>query len=201
MINNAGVFFDLAKNAHKRSEKDSREAIVGLVLSAVALEAVFNELIEAATQPHTSASLPQIAIDVGRELRKLEKKKMPIPEKFKKARHLTMGSEFQENDELLCGLELLFQLRNAIVHNKPEDWNRTVAPTPYHLIEQLSEFGVLPRQDPNNPPQLLWFLCDPRVARWSHNLAVSVVKELIQIFPPGDFRQGLHNEYDYTALP
>jgi hypothetical protein len=200
IVYNAGVFFDLAKNAYERSKRDNREALVGLVLATTALEAVFNEITEDTIKPHALSAVPQIAIEVGRVLHELERK--PLTVKLAKTYHLLARSSLREDEEPLHSTRVLFGVRNSIAHNRPEDWDHSAAPKPHIYIKQLSELGVLPMQDPSNPPQLLALLCNPSVARWSYNHAVFIVKFLIELFPPGPFRQGLYSEYgDHKEIP
>jgi hypothetical protein len=86
--------------------------------------------------------------------------------------------------------QLLVRLRNMLVHNKPEGWTPDQF-GPHNCIKQLVDKGIIPLPPPDSRPHLLSLLCRPEVAKWSYNVAVRMLKFVIDLVPAGGFRDSL----------
>lgn len=85
-------------------------------------------------------------------------------------------------------LTLLFQVRDALMHRRPETWNYDPDDPPvelaYHrLADELIRRKIITGSPPAQPLPLTTLVAQPAVARWAFNTTVTMVHELMKILP------------------
>jgi hypothetical protein len=117
----AGVLLQIAREAIERAENTPPEALVSIVFSAVALECFIHDL---ADQCDTFQSFSGVRkLKSGRFaclLERAEKHNSAILLKLHLARLAFADEPFDEGAQPFQGVQLLFTIRDAIVHSKPD---------------------------------------------------------------------------------
>lgn len=134
------IIFKLAEMACQRAKADSREAIASLLLSAIAFEAFFNELVERAGKvaPSEHANI-NLFYSV---LTDMEEERAQLKTKVAVGHFILTGAPLDRGASIYQNFDLLIRLRNSIAHHRPERMILTWlgeppdAPTP-RVIKQL----------------------------------------------------------------
>lgn len=183
----SGNFFLLARKAYERSKTDTSEAMTSILMSWIAFETFFNELVELAAA--SSSDEPEKIRVFRSVLSDMEKQKTSLGTKIQmtyfifKRRRLDTGSlPYQDFD-------LLIDIRNTLVHRKPEriDFPADGKPKeyePHKYVRRLAERRVIPLPPKQQPTQLLSNIRKPEVARWAYNVTIQMIKLLKSILPP-----------------
>ncbi len=192
MIFQAGHIFLVARRAYERSLSDSSEAMPSIILSTVALECFVNETIERLSKEHFRDPDKNLVL-AANWLEFVESKKGSTLEKLE-AFHLAFtGTKAERGHPPYQDMSLLYQLRNDLVHRKPEpfrDWDpndkeRTYEP--HKFVRMLAQRGIVNMPPPNLPPIWSQFVLHDRAAKWAFNTAVSGVKYVVSLLPESLF--------------
>lgn len=192
MIYQAGHIFLVARRAYESSIADSSEAMPSIILSTVALECFVNETIERLSKEHIREPDKNLAL-VASWLEFVESKKGSTLEKLA-AFHLAFtGQKADRGQQPYQDLSLLYQLRNDLVHRKPEpfgDWDpndkeRTYEP--HKFVRMLAQRGIVTMPPPHLPPIWSQFVLHDRTAKWAFNTAVAGVKYVVSLLPESGF--------------
>lgn len=191
---NTELIFDIALEAAKsisapRREGGKREALVSVVFAAVSLEAFLNELTELArdfagdenASPVTSAFaqlMPQLA-------------RLSIAPKFNMAHWMLTGGPYDADSQPFQALTLLFQVRNDLVHFKPDPLTEEGEPKPTHTtLEKLWSKNILNDSSaPESDRSWVQAVGTRAVAEWACNAASLVVADLVSKLPAGEWRR------------
>jgi hypothetical protein len=186
--------FELARRAYERSESDPPEAVVALILSAVSFEVLLNEMVEFALSSLSNENEPEEVKTLASILKDLEQQRAQLGLKVQIAYYILKKKKLNKGEPLYQDFDLLMNLRNTLVHKKPEKWTWTGDDQeyePHKLVKQLADRKVISLPSSNEPPLLFIIICSPDVARWSYNVAVRMVKFLVDLVPPSQLRKSL----------
>lgn len=191
MIYQAGHIFLVARRAYERSIVDSSEAMPSIILSTVALECFVNETIERLSKNifHESEQIIQTA----NWLEFVEAKKGSTLDKFETFHLALTGTKIKRGESPYKDLSLLYQLRNNLVHRKPEpfgDWDPNDSEKtyePHKFVRLLAEKNIVSIPPPNMPPIWSPFILHDRTAKWAFNSAVTGVKYIVSLLPESTF--------------
>ena len=192
MIYQAGHIFLVARRAYERSVADSSEAMPSIILSTVAFECFVNETIESLS--NESYREPGVNLSVAASwLEFVESKKGSTLEKLE-AFHLAFkGKKADRGSSPYQDISLLYQLRNELVHRKPEpfgDWdpnNKEKTYEPHRFVRLLSQKGIVTTPPAHLPPIWSQFVLHDRTAKWAFNTAVSGVRYVQSLLPESGF--------------
>ncbi len=90
-------------------------------------------------------------------------------------------------------ISLLYQLRNELVHRKPEpfgDWDpndKEKMYEPHKFVRLLSQRGVVTMPPAHLPPIWSQFVLHDRTVKWAFNTAVSGVRFVQSLLPESGF--------------
>jgi len=193
-----GSFFWLARKAYERSKSDASESVITLVLSAIGIESFINEMTEFASNSSFTENEPIEIKVLGALLSDLEKEKAQVGAKIQLAYYILTRQQLKVGELPYQDFALLISIRNALVHKKPEKFHYPTdieSPEPefeqHKFIKRLSERKVIELPSKTETPQWYAYIHKPEVARWSYNVAVQMVKLIIDIVPPGLFKNRL----------
>lgn len=192
MIYQAGHIFLVARRTYKRSIVDSSEAMPSIILSTVALECFVNETIERLSKQYFREADPRLDL-ASNWLEFIELKKGSTLEKLE-AFHLVFRNKPTDRGcQPYQDISFLYQLRNELVHKKPEpfgDWdpnNKERIYEPHKFVRTLVHRGIVTKPPPNLPPIWSQFILHDRTAKWAFNTAVLGVQFVVSLLPEGVF--------------
>jgi hypothetical protein len=192
-----GSFFWLARKAYERSKSDPSESILTIILSAIAVESFINELTEFASNPSFTENEPSGIKVLGAILSDLEEQKSQIGAKIQLTYYILTRQQLKVGELPYQDFALLISIRNALVHKKPEKFHYLDSESsepefePHKFIKSLSERKVIELPSKAEVPQWYAHIHNPEVARWSYNIAVQMIKLIIDIVPAGRFKNRL----------
>jgi len=193
---NTEVIFELALEAAKRinaprREGGKRDALVSVVFAAVSLEAFLNELIELAQDfANYQNALPSISA-FAQLMPQLSR--LPIVLRFQMAHWMLTGGPYDTNSQSFQALTLLFQIRNDLLHFKPDPLTEGGEPKPTHttLGKLLSKHILNDSLAPESNRSWIQEVGTKAVAEWACNAASLVAAELVSKLPAGAWRQSV----------
>lgn len=188
MLYASGHVFLLARRAYDRAVQDSYESMTAIILAAVAFESFLNEIVHRFSTEITRGELP-ILNRVGDWLDIVELKRPNILERIEVLHLALAASKIDRGSQPYQDLALLYQLRNVLVHRKPEsygNWNPDDADRtyePHRLVKSLASRGIIELPSPTAPP--LWgpFVVNRQTSKWAFNTAVDGVHFLAGLLP------------------
>ncbi len=194
----SGSFFWLARKAYERSKSDPSESILTIILSAIGVESFINELTELASNSSFKRNEPSEIKVLGALLSDLEKQRVQIRPKIQLAYYILTRQQLQVGELPYQDFALLISIRNALVHKKPEKFhhpddleNSEPDFDPHEFIKRLSDRKVIELPPKTEVPQWYAYIQNPEAAKWSYNIAVQMVKLIIDIVPAGLFKKRL----------
>ena len=203
----------LANRAFHRSVSSSDESEVTIILAAISIEAFLNDLAHFATFVDDSPAIVAMGqmLTIAEDNHAQPKLKLHIV-------HFALTGQPLKNDSTVAqDFDALMGLRNGLAHAKPLsfDWDFHEGfsvkpikeyPKPIrHLINSnVIEIPEIPlTTDPVDivtaPTTWRKLVADARVARWSYNAVITIMREVSTWIPPGTLRElitGLTNELE-----
>ena len=186
----SNIISDVAWNSIAASDNDPHQSLVGVLFSCAWIESVINELLLALASDKTGDS----RIAALAKAADLYDQKAPLRRKLSVLGAAATGREIDFGRVPLQDFGLLMDLRNWIVHLRPETVK--VKPNPsetgtslineeYHtLINRLAERGVIPKPDPNFLYSVVTTAAAaPNVAAWSYRTAYELLEEVSKWLP------------------
>jgi hypothetical protein len=208
---NAGVLRRLARLAHDRiytpTDRDVQSdmnGVVAVVFAAVSLEAFINEL-GALAETAPPSDPPQIRAFASL-LRTVEESHGATRLKFALAGQVFRGMPYDTGAEPFQSFDLLFSLRDAIVHLQSERLQfdgegRLTRSSHTRVLERLRSQKILAEYDPSAyvgaSPSWISLLSTRAVARWACNVASDVVMAVLDSIPESEFRR--EADFSYRA--
>jgi hypothetical protein len=192
---NTEVVFNIALDAAKSIDAPPREggeraALVSVVFAAVSVEAFFNELVESAQDLSVFDNVPPAVGTFARLMSDLTKFRGPIAHKFQMAHWMLTGGPYDDDSEPFKELKLLFQVRNDLVHFKPDPLVEDGEPKPPHTtLEKLRSKNIL-NDSPAEDSSRSWIqsVGTRAVAEWACNASSLVTADLVSKLPEGVWR-------------
>lgn len=194
MLFHSGNIFTVARRAHERSRSDDSEAMPAIVLSTVALECFVNETIYRVSNGYGREPI-EVYSKAANWLELIESKRSGTLEKIEAIYLAFQGTKIDRGAQPYQDLSLLYQLRNELVHRKPEDfgnWNpndHEQEYKPHKFVSALALKGVIELPSPKMPPVWGQFVLNEKTAKWAFNTAVAAAHLLANLFPEGDFAE------------
>jgi hypothetical protein len=203
IIFTASTLLRVAKNAHDKlngEPPDIDQGLIAIVFAASAFEAFINELDElaAGTGDTPGATEPIIALlsDVFKEA---EACRASIRLKYLVAGTVITGKPFERGRQPWQDLDLLFKVRNAIVHLAPTVFEvrggKAFVMSGDDLMEQLRQRRVLPDLPAGHVMIFLHRLAERSAARWAVNTTVQAVRTILSALPAGTFKDSVAPTY------
>jgi hypothetical protein len=177
LASHSGHIFVLARRCYDRIGAQRTESQIVVILAVVALEGFINEL-EVHAHLASQGGSSVVAHTLSRALRVAEEERASTLLKINVA-HLAMTGEFPDKGaQPYQDIELLFRLRNLLVHARPESVEfgepGKEAEHP-KIVRSFVSRGVIPA--PNAGAVIAWqeYVIVPGVAAWAYNTAVRAV--------------------------
>lgn len=179
----------IARDGVRASEVDTLAAIAGIVFSALALEAIVNELLDRVRDPVKGSSIGPVArlLAVARAAG-LYERHTAVEGKIQIMAAALNGSEVSSGSQPFQDCNLLIQIRNHIVHTRPETREQSEDGTwPMHkILQRLVARKIL--RTPTQVSATIYELQNYAVAKWAFETMVATIQELVALFPL-DFRR------------
>lgn len=200
----SGSFFNLAKRACERSKIDSTESIVALVFSAMSIEVLLNEIVEIASSQVRSIDQPEEVSMFAMVLSDLEKQRAQIDLKIQVGYYILTRRRLDKGSLPYQDFDLLIDIRNALVHKKPEKFELLLSTPipdrkykPHNFVKRLADRKVIPLPAVYEPPDWQMYVSCPEVADWSYYTALQMAKLLVSLFPEGRLGEMLQVMYEH----
>ena len=196
----SGKHLSLARSACKRAEENSSESIVGIIFSAMAIETFLNEVIEQGSGLQhivTSKAEKERIQTMASVLGELEKQRVSVRVKIEMAHFILKGKSLDKGSLPYQDFALLTDLRNALIHKKPETFatalplDLSVTIEPHPLVKSLADRKLIPLPPKRSAPQWETYISVPEVAVWAHNLAIDMVKLIVTLFRDAQLKHWL----------
>jgi len=176
---NSGALFAIAKRASERAKEEDggifgpvESALVALLFSAATLEGYISEVAFLSGAVDTLAA-HQSLTSLSSLVDEIEDSRGSVRLKYLMARAALHGRPFDKGAKPYQDFDLLFRLRDAIVHLKPD----TLTGSPQKLLEQLRSRGLV---DLPQDGAAVWMLtiATPEVARWACETVGNTIRAL-----------------------
>ena len=192
----SGCLYLLATKAYERIPADAAETaprqldtLVSILFSAAALEAYVMELQRHAAGAAQHISQAEYLQGLADVLDEAERSRGSVQLKFMLAKRLLPGQPFDKGAQPYQDFDLLFQLRNAIVHLKPQD----ATTEPHRLVVQLAARKLCERSEPRVLQSWLDLIETRAVARWACNIVPAMVNALSEGLAPNSLESCVLN--------
>jgi len=209
------LHYEIATRAYEKSKAKCslHEALINgytaVVFSACSLEGFVNEIAEASLlQPFIN---DPIARRLSNLVRETDDWKPSRWMKFMLAYIAITGDKYDRGKLPYQDMELLFELRNQVVHPKPRsraEWNpaEITVTHPQNLIDRLSTRGVWrhpPKEQLMHPPLFDWTegFVSPDLERWACTTAVNIIHDLAKGIPDGHLKTLVSGYIDKVFKP
>jgi len=187
------LLFGLAGAASTRAVTEPREALTAIILSAIAVEAFFNDVVEILGSNIATGKAAGLE-DIISVCDVLEENRVALFVRLHVAHQLLTHTPLPDGQSPLEDFRLLMTLRNKLVHKKPET-SMILPTTPdmenADLVRSLVKRGVIEELPQYNFPMLSSYLAAPGVGAWAYDTAKGVAHFLIAMIPPGDAREAV----------
>jgi hypothetical protein len=179
----SGVLFRTAIQAYERlatAEDDNtpaqNDAVVSILFSAATLEAYINELTELASISNSPKLNDEIIKQFLNVVSELEKSNESTRLKILFAKYIFTNQSYDKGRHPYQDLDLLFRLRNSIIHLKPSD---DIA-EPDKIIKSLESKKLLGIYKKGVIAGRLSKISTRAVARWAINTVIIIVEDIKQ---------------------
>jgi len=159
--------------ARKSKSKYTNDALVAIIFSVSTLEAYLSEVIDSAKA--FSTMHPRIKF-LGELFGCLDEKQISLKDKYNLVRLILCEKAFDTGGPPFQDFSLLVNIRNALIHLKPDKTSSTET-RKTNIIKELRQKKIIPEEE--NPflkstgKRASWvmYLLNPSVAKWSCNAA------------------------------
>lgn len=176
------ILFYLARQAAMTSYGQMAYSNAAVIMSAVALEAYFNELCHIVFTSETTNGATKGAFESV--LSELSKNQVSLSVRINMAAFILQPGKFKKDDSIYEAFVQLFRLRNLRVHRHPEVFSKSATDS---KIQRLSEYfqntGIIEKLDSTKALYTLtFFLNSPPVSFWAFNSALNMSWRLHALF-------------------
>ena len=197
----AGHLFFLAKQAYERTistesdrEPGKSDAIVAVVFAASSLEAFINELADWATYMPDVMEHPESVQSFASLMREVENLRGSIRLKFMLTKLVFSGSTYKKDEQPFQDLSLLFMVRDALVHLKPQDEFKTAPDGKKVRVMKPKVLKALPKNilakfDETIAADWKSMISTQAVAKWACNTAAKMVHSVLATLPESHFKK------------
>ena len=193
----AESLWSFAKKLAERFEKSEREedasrtpaGLSVILFAAMTVETFINELTELAAQEGRRDDRMKALADA---LEEIEESRGSIRLKFLTV-GLALGTPIRKGEEPYQSFNLLFKVRDAVVHLRPYRHTFTetgVEAEPRRLLDELHRQRKLISDPTSRPAQsFLSMIATSALCYWSVNTASAAVSHVVKLLPEGDFKK------------
>jgi hypothetical protein len=195
-----GSILSLAKDLANEANDEPKKAIGAIVMSAASIEGFLNEMLErfsfynAARPQFKKSELPRKVLALGRLSAELEGRNASVHLKVQLFVATLRGSPWDRGQQPYQDFDLLFRLRNAILHLKPESFDSDVLTNAelHPLLRSLDARVPLKRfGGPKLRNRMLGIAIavqEPAVAQWAYDTCIRTCLALADCLPRGTIR-------------
>lgn len=181
---NSGVLFRIAREAYKRTSHaksdiypGQKDALVAIIFAASTLEAFINELADLALMSTNNTQKEKLIQQFAEALHELENSNESTRLKFILSKLLISGQAYDKGAMLYQDFDLLFKLRNNIVHFKPIDLTGN-PPKFLRAMETRQLLGKFAEDIPKEAVGWISKICTRNTAKWACNVASNMITDL-----------------------
>lgn len=181
----------IARDAARRAVDEPDQALVAILFAAAAVEGFFNELLEIADQAVEAGAEPPV-VTMSVLLHEAEDQKAQVSLKFQLIHVALRQKPLRRGGRLYQDFDLLFKLRNSLVHMRPDraSWDfatyeRTAKPFVY--TDRLVARGLVQRERVGAAFDWVELVSTPDVAQWAYETALVVARYTCELLPKGAF--------------
>lgn len=190
MVHSAANLLELARAAYVDIPQEmgelgagSRNAIVAIVFCAITLEGFINELVATARLPvQDQPEAVKSFAELGMEFDTL---RASTEGKFHLARIVFTGQAWDRGAFPYQDFQLLIDLRDALVHHKPELWEGRFRP--HRVLEKLRSKNITAITEWEQP--LSTMVSTRAAARWACNTAISMIQATLDVVPASHMKR------------
>ena len=192
---NTPNLLSIAKRAAERSIDYQPYAIIAIVFSAIAIEGFVNDLLaDVSWVPLDELDPPLRQLQELAAAAGIEDRHTPLFRKISVIYVALTGKRCDTGRQPFQDLDLLLDLRNSLVHSRPETLNVEKANSPsgvstHHQVQpaklavRLAQRGIVPSPPKEVLTSLLAILHHPNAAAWAYNTAIASIRDLTSLHP------------------
>jgi hypothetical protein len=186
---NSGILYLVAKKAYERTTSapsdtafDQDEALVAILFSAATLEAFINEF-DLFANISSNLLYPHAMLRfLAQVLSEIETSRGSVRLKYLLAKSVLSGVPYEKGKKPYQDFDLLFRIRDEIVHMRPDKIKRE----PHKIIAALSARGLCAKDDPHVKSTWLSQIKTRAVARWACNVVRDMVASIKDSLPENE---------------
>jgi hypothetical protein len=182
----SGVLYRMATRAYQRTKaapsdttKGQDDALTALLFAAATLEAFIAELAHHAEAGTQLSQVLSPAASLSGVLDEAESARGSVRLKYLMAKTILSGQPYEKGHAPYREFDLLFTIRDAILHHKPQK----ITQNPHKIVAALAARGLCEREEPHVKSSWIHQVTTRCVARWACNVVRDMVASLRQHFP------------------
>ncbi|MGB2984816.1 MAG: hypothetical protein WBE26_02945 [Phycisphaerae bacterium] len=183
---NSGVLYRIAQKAYERTASaesdtapDQLDALTALLFSAATLEAFIMELALLSENGARTCPAPSPVHLLAPILQETEVSHGSVRLKYLLAKAILSGQAYDKGGRPYQDFDLLFTIRDAIVHLKPDE----IKEKPHKIVARLSSRGLCEKENPKSRSTWLHHITTRAVARWACNVMRDMEDSIRDSFP------------------
>ena len=183
---NSGVLYGIATCAYERTKTapsdtttNQDDALTAVLFAAATLEAFIMELTLSAEMGTKLSRVPSLVAPFASVLDEAESSRGSVRLKYLLAKAVLSGQPYEKGLQPYQDFDLLFTIRDAIVHYKPQK----ITQDPHKIVAALAARGLCEPEEPHVKSSWLHQITTRAVARWACNVVRDMVASLREHFP------------------
>lgn len=185
----------IARKAVNRSKTEKDQALVAILFSAAAVEGFVNDVMEFAPFAKSDSQAESLHV----LLSEAEQQKAQIGLKLQIISTVCRGKTLPRGESLFQNFDLLFRLRNDLVHIRPgkaksQFFGPTKRTSPKSAAQLIAR-GIVSREEVEHAHNWLDVVADQAVAEWAIGAAISIATSVYQMIDFSLLRSILHDAW------
>lgn len=190
----------VAKKAANRAKTERDQTLVAILFSAATVEGFVNDIMEL-TQFMRSDNDEKVRT-LGELLSEAEEQKAQTALKLQLISAVFRGTPLERGEKLYQDFNLLFKLRNSLVHLRPEYADSSLfgprTRRKHKPTDELVARRIISAKSVNPTQNWIEQISVPEVAIWAYTTAGDIAKAIFEMIPPGSFfRQMVLHAWSY----
>jgi hypothetical protein len=202
LVFTARKLLDIAKKAANRSKTEPDQALVAILFSAAAVEGYLNELAAASKMMMADDTQVRLLTEL---LMEAEEQKVQIAFKLQIVSSVCRGILLDRGDRPYQDFDLLFKIRNLLVHLRPDrssfDLLGDPERKPHATVDQLVKRGIVRKDDIHDASDWLQVASRAEVALWACETARTIVVLVHSMLPDGTLKNVLARAWSKRKTP
>jgi hypothetical protein len=183
----------VARKAANRSKTEKDQALVAILFAAAAVEGFLNDIMEFAAFAKRDPQANTLHV----LLSEAEQQKAQVALKFQIINSVCRGTTLPRGDKLYQDFDLLFKLRNDLVHIRPGKarsgfWGPTER-KPHKAADRLIARGIVSGEQVERAHSWLEIVTNQSVAEWACATAVEIATAVYQMIDSSILKSILHD--------